>query len=246
MSKTPWIYCPSIPDHGGIELTPEELRHLVGSHRRRAGESLILFDGSGNTAHAKLREVQRRSLSGWVEIISQEHHPKPNRKTRLACALPKGDRQGWMLELVTQLGITDFIPLLCAHSVARPGRASYERWERILIETCKQCRRPWLPNLHPEITPSILLGTTSSTNEMVFLADKYGKSGDRLDLDYRMSNRLILVGPEGGFSIEEREHFLEYGALAISLSENNLRIEVAAAALVFLVENQLRDREDIS
>ena len=99
MSKTPWIYCSSIPDDGAVELTPEELRHLVGSHRRRAGESLILFDGSGTVAHAKLGEIKRRPLSGWVKIISQEHHPKPNRKTRLACALPKGDRQGWMLEL---------------------------------------------------------------------------------------------------------------------------------------------------
>jgi len=245
MSKTPWIYCSSIPDDGAVELTPEELRHLVGSHRRRAGESLILFDGSGTVAHAKLGEIKRRSLSGWVKIISQEHHPKPNRKTRLACALPKGDRQGWMLELVTQLGITDFIPLLCAHSVARPGRASYERWERILIETCKQCRRPWLPNLHSEITPSTLLrGATPSTNEAVLLADKDGKAVDRLDLDYRMSNRLILIGPEGGFSIEERQHFLECGAVAISLSEANLRIEAAAAALVSLVASHVHDRKD--
>ena len=137
MSKTPGIYCSSIPEHGGVELTPEELRHLAGSHRRRFGESLILFDGAGNVSHAKLREIKRRSASGWVEIISQEHHPKPTRKTRLASALPKGDRQGLMLELVTQLGVTDFIPLLCAHSVARSGRGSYERWERVKNETCK-------------------------------------------------------------------------------------------------------------
>ena len=171
-------------------------------------------------------------------------HPKPNRKTRLACALPKGDRQGWMLELVTQLGITDFIPLLCARSVARSGRGSYERWQRIVIETCKQCHRPWLPDLRSEITPHTLLRAKSSPNEVVLLADEGGKSMGLLDLDDRLSNRLILVGPEGGFSIEEREHFLECGATAICLSENNLRIESAAAALVSLVANQVHNMED--
>ena len=82
------------------------------------------------------------------------------------------------------------------------------------------------------------------TNEVVLLADKEGKSIEQHDLDYRMLDRLILVGPEGGFSIEEREHFLEFGAVAICLSENNLRIEAAAAALVSLVENQVRHMED--
>jgi 16S rRNA (uracil1498-N3)-methyltransferase len=235
MSRTPWIYCAPLADCSEVELSPEESRHLVGSHRRRLGESLILFDGVGSIAHAKLRDIKKRPLSGQAEIISKEFHPKPTRRTRLASALPKGDRQGLMLELVTQLGITDFIPLLCARSISRPGKSGYARWERILIEACKQCERAWLPDIHSESTPSDILSNKLLNDEVVLLADKQGKSGKNISLDDRASDQLLLVGPEGGFTIEERKDILKRGALPVCLSENNLRIETAAAAIVSLV-----------
>ena len=46
MSKMPWLYSPMVAELDQIELRPAELRHLVGSHRRRIGESLVLFDGA--------------------------------------------------------------------------------------------------------------------------------------------------------------------------------------------------------
>ena len=235
MSKTPWIYCTLLADCSEVELSPEESRHLVGSHRRRLGESIVLFDGAGSIAHAKLRDIKKRPLSSWAEIITKEFHPKPIRRTRLASALPKGDRQGLMLELVTQLGITDFIPLLCTRSISRPGKSGYARWERILIETCKQCQRAWLPDLHSESTPADILSNKLSTDELVLLADGQGKSVKNISLDDRTSDQLLLVGPEGGFTIEERQDLLKRGVLPVCLSENNLRIETAAAAIVSLV-----------
>ena len=235
MSRTPWIYCTLLADCSEVELSPEESRHLVGSHRRRLGESLVLFDGVGSVAHAKLRDIKKRPLSGWAEIISKEFHPKPTQKLHLASALPKGDRQVLMLELATQLGITDFTPLLCARSISRPGKSGYGRWERILIETCKQCQRAWLPDLHSESTPADILSNKLPTDEVVLLADAQGKPIKNISLDDRSLDQILLVGPEGGFTIEERKDLLNHGALPVCLSENNLRIETAAAAIVSLV-----------
>ena len=233
MSKMPWLYCPTLVEHDQIELPPAELRHLVGSHRRRAGESLVLFDGAGAIAVAEVRELVRRPLRGWVEIVSREIYPMPGRRIHLASALPKGERQGLLLDLATQFGITDFTPLDCVRSVARSGAVGYQRWQRILIESCKQCHRPWLPSLHANCPPNTFLSRNISSYGAVLLADANGQPSREVDLDIiGAASLLLIVGPEGGFTVAERDSLLESGALPICLAATNLRIEAAAVALV--------------
>jgi 16S rRNA (uracil1498-N3)-methyltransferase len=140
-----------------------------------------------------------------------------------------------VLDFATQLGITDFTPLDCTRSVARASTAGYERWKRTLIETCKQCRRPWLPRLHSNSPPITFLQRNMSPYGKSLLADAKGRRSTELDLNIaETDNLLLLVGPEGGFTTEERDGLLEHGALPICLAKANLRIEVAAVALVAL------------
>jgi len=235
MSNMPWVYCSALSECAEIELPPEELRHLVGSHRRRTGDFVVLFDGLGEIAYGTLQELTKRPLKGRVKIVSNRSCPKPLRKTHLASALPKGERQGLMLELVTQLGVTDFTPLACARSIARPGRRSYERWQRILVDACKQCRRPWLPELHSESTLMELLNRNFSRENTVILADQEGRSSRSLNFDDLGPDYVLIVGPEGGFTVEERKDLISRCVLPVSLSEHNLRVETAATALVSLV-----------
>ncbi|MBL10537.1 MAG: hypothetical protein CL402_08495 [Acidiferrobacteraceae bacterium] len=236
MSKVPWVYCSHISDSNEMELPKEELRHLSGSLRRREGSTIVLFDGVGSVAYARLAEIKKKPLSGWVEIVSRDYVEKPHRKICIATALPKRDRQAVMLDFLIQLGITDFVPLSCMYSVAHPSKNSLDRWQRILIETCKQCNQPWLPTIHPGSTPENLLESRQSIkNQVILLADENGEFGHSIKNEIQQSDQLLVVGPEGGFTIEEREKFIKNGALPIRLSANNLRIEVAAIAIAALV-----------
>ena len=238
MSKVPWVYCSQISNSKEMELPKEELRHLLGPLRRREGSLIVLFDGFGLVACARLTEIKKKTLSGWVEIVSRDYIKKPRRKICVATALPKRDRQVVMLDFLTQLGITDFVPLSCTRSVARPSKNSFVRWKRILIESCKQCNVAWLPTIHSESTPESLLEKRKKRkDELVLLADENGQSAHKIENENRQSDQLLIVGPEGGFTIKERDKIVKNGALPICLSENNLRIEVAAIAITALVGN---------
>ena len=70
---------------------------------------------------------------------------------------------------------------------------------------------------------------------MILLADENGEFGHSIKNEIQQSYQLLVVGPEGRFTIEEREKFIKNGALPIRLSANNLRIEVAAIAIAALV-----------
>jgi 16S rRNA (uracil1498-N3)-methyltransferase len=197
---------------------------------------LVLFDGAGLIAKARVLELDRRPIYGVVNVISRDRFPAPVRKVHLASALPKGERQGFLLDLATQFGMTDFTPLKCQRSVARVGPACYRRWQRTLIETCKQSHRPWLPQLHPACTPQVLLSRWKYSEQTVILADPQGDLLGTLDSNIIMvDNLLLMVGPEGGFSTEERDGLLELGAYLVCLADVKLRIEAAAAALVAAV-----------
>ena len=235
MSKMPWLYCPTISERDQVELSPAELRHLVGSHRRRVGESLVLFDGEGMVAVAEVRELARRPFRGCVEIVSRDNYPKPARRIHLAVSLPKGERQGVMLDLVTQFGITDFTPLNCTRSIARSGNVRSKRWQRIIIEACKQCRCPWLPTIHSACSPINFVGDNMPSYKNALLADETGQSARELDATIASAVKILLVvGPEGGFTSQERRGLVKSGALPIRLAATTLRVEAAAVALVAL------------
>ena len=237
MTSIPWLYCPTLADEGDqVVLSPAESQHLVGSHRRRVGDSLILFDGNGLVTQARVQALDRRPVSGIVKIIAREKFVAPVRSVHLASALPKGERQGLLLDFATQFGMTDFIPLDCKRSIARASTGGYRRWQRTLVESCKQSHRPWLPKLHPACRPLELLSRWQLPDKIVLLADSQGKLPGELDEKIStIGNLLLMVGPEGGFSSDERNGLLELGVHPVCLADTNLRIEAAAIALVAAV-----------
>ena len=149
----------------------------------------------------------------------------------LMAALPKGDRQTVMLDMVTQIGMTDFTPLLCERSVAKPSMRSATRWHKTCLEACKQSRQPWVPRLHKPKLLVEMLNTGSEVNRVVWLADPRG--GYPIAVQKLKADELILlVGPEGGFSPSEWELLSDADIVPITLAEGVLRTETAAVAMV--------------
>jgi 16S rRNA (uracil1498-N3)-methyltransferase len=226
-----FFYCPSLQETDTrATLTGDEARHASGARRLRPGDRVTLFDGRGLTASAELAEVRDRGLS--VEFQVREHHrqPAPAPALHLACALPKGDRLGTLLDMGTQLGMSSFTPLRCEHSVVRPGDGASDRWRRIVLEACKQSRRAWLPEILPAAGPAEVARAAVARGAPVWIAHPDGPppaaaiaAGD---------NQWFLIGPEGGFSKSEVTGAEAAGARRIGLGDGILRIETAAIALL--------------
>ena len=231
----PLFYAEHLADPGAtLTLTGDEARHAAASRRLQVGETLWLFDGCGSLARATLLDVTARGRALDLRIEERRTEPPPKPAIHLACALPKGDRQGTLLDMATQLGITEFTPLACERSVVRPGANSAERWRRVCLEACKQSRRTYLPELRSPATPREVMARTARGTETVWVAHP---SAEAVSVSSAIKQNAsadvtILVGPEGGFTENEIGQAVAAGARRIALGSAILRIETAAVALV--------------
>ena len=228
----PFFYCPSLAEADvNATLTGDEARHASGARRLRPGDRVTLFNGHGLTAGAELVAFGERGMTADFRVQDRHQQPVPRPGLHLACALPKGDRLGTLLDMATQLGMTSFTPLLCEHSVVKPAAAAIERWRRICLEACKQSRRAWLPQLLPAADPGTVAREAAGHDASAWIAHPEGQT---LDAKFFAAggDRYFLIGPEGGFTAAEVAAAEAHGARRVALGEGILRIETAALALL--------------
>jgi len=224
-----WFHHREIPSVGSIaELDEAEARHAMGARRLAPGEIVTLFDGRGVVADAVIEHAGRKRAA--LRVLKRTQIEPPIRCVTLAAALPKGDRQSVLFSMAAQLGMQRFIPLLCERSVAQPVKGFASRTERILIEACKQSRQAFLPVIEPPDTAANIAAIAAAQHELVLLAHPGGAPLG--SVRFAGSRCTIMVGPEGGFTDEERLACQRHGASVISLGESILRTETAAVALL--------------
>jgi 16S rRNA (uracil1498-N3)-methyltransferase len=229
----PLFYLSTLPDSGGeARLDVDESRHVLASRRKVVGDVLYLTDGAGGLARCRIADVWRRRQI-VVAIEAVEYAGVPSRQLHVAVAPPKGDRQTVMLDMLTQLGMTEFTPLSCDYSQARITEKTLQRWRRVCLAACKQARRVWLPQIHRPCTIGELLQSAHGMPTLV--AQPGGRPLQEIlsNVSPEQAKRLVmLTGPEGGFSGAEQALFAEAGVMPVTLGEHILRVETAAVALL--------------
>ena len=239
---THWLYLPELASTGTAAVLVEtEAAHAVRARRLREGDVVCVFDGAGRTAAARISEVIKRPLKVHLALEAQQHWAMPEVRIHLTSALPKGDRQTTMLDMVTQLGVTDFTPVNFERSVSRAGTGSQDRWRRVLIESCKQSQRPWMPLVHSSIDLAEWISGPSDDGVVNLVAHKEGESRSAVIEESLVEAKQVrlLVGPEGGLSESEFARLHQTQTTMVSLGEGVLRVEAAAVALTALVTQTL-------
>lgn len=217
-------FCGSIPAPPGVvELHELEARHAAASRRQRPGDSIALIDGKGTRAKGTIRTIDRSSVQVGIESRTISTPPRP--RITIASALPKGDRLKLMLEMLSQLGVHEFVPLVCERSVVKPAVTGIERWSRICLEACKQSHNPFLPDIKPPALPVEFVQTRRQDNVCVLVADP---AGNPVEKHLHVASIAICIGPEGGYTGSERSAMIALGAQPVCLARNILRIETAA------------------
>lgn len=219
--SVPWAHVPSLSEAGPVELDADEARHLA-ARRLRPGDALVVFDGEGGRADATLRVLAKRGAE--VECGPVERTPRPAPGFVVASAIPKGDRLSTMLQMLSQLGVDRWQPLILAESVVRRLDAGAPRLRRIAIEGAKVARRVHALAIEAPCDLDEALARHGGEGAVCF----GDREGARAPLGDDM--RLCLVGPEAGFSDDERARLAAFGARPASFAPFNLRIETAAVA----------------
>lgn len=210
-----------------ITLSGKEAWHALGVRRLDVGDPIRLIDGKGNVAQATVEDLEGRNTA-YLRAGIVAHVPPQIPSIILATAIAKGDRQSTLLDMATQLGISGWQPLLCHRSVSKPGKNSYQRWQRICLEACKQSGSAWLPELLPAAKPEDVARAAFAEGREVLLAHPDGQA----ILGTRDQDKLLMVGPEGGFTDDEVKRIVVAGARKVSLGQHILRIETAAVSLL--------------
>lgn len=224
------------PRGSTASLTGDEARHLARVLRAKVGETVRVFDGSGTEWPARIDAIGRDRVDLTVgEPIAPVVKNGP--LLTIAVALPKGDRQKWMVEKLTELGAARLVPLVTARGVAEATPSAIERLKRCVIEACKQCGRSTLLEIgEPMPLAACVAGKPAGSLGLVAdpggipIGNAISPSLSRDDLGV-----LALVGPEGGFTDEELAAAVAAGFTAVSLVPHVLRVETAAIAIAAVV-----------
>jgi len=222
------FFCPVLPGPTNlVTVDGAEARHAATSRRQKTGERVLLIDGRGRRAEATIVAVDRSAMELRIESVEQLARPRP--ALALATAVAKGDRQGTLLDMATQIGIARYIPLLCDHGVVKPDAHNVPRWQRICTQACKQSHNPYLPEIGSAVSPLEFASAMNDAGTPLYLA---APGGDPLPPQSGSERVAVCIGPEGGFSSREISDLIGAGARPLSLGPNILRIETAAIAAV--------------
>ena len=194
------------------------------------GDTVTLFDGSGAEYTARVIGIKRSGVDLEV-LVRQEVNCELNTSITLGVALPKGERQRWLVEKAVELVVSRVVPLIADRGVAQPVERVLSRLQRHVVEASKQCGRNRLMEIaEPKTATDYLAQTpTDALHVLAHVADSARPIAELAEA--AAANKVyIAVGPEGGFS--EREIDLADRWQVVSLGPRTLRVETAALALV--------------
>jgi 16S rRNA (uracil1498-N3)-methyltransferase len=219
-----------------VTLEGAEAHHLLHVMRAALGQVVTLFDDSGEEFTAVVESLRRSSVDLQIVDRREIDRELPFALT-VGVALPKGERQKWLVEKLTELGVTMLVPLTTDRGVAEPNAASLERLRRAAIESAKQCGRNRLLKI-AEPQPSTIwfahearASETRSPEGRRLVAHPGGMPTSDLDYTQALPTHLA-IGPEGGFTDAEIAAATTAGWQAVDLGPRVLRVETAAVALV--------------
>jgi len=216
------------------QLTGDEAHHLAHVLRASIGDEVILFDNSGFEFAARIATITKHDI-----ILSIDRKEIVDREVpgtlHIGVALPKGERQKWLIEKAVELGVTALTPLRAVHGVAQPTPEAIERLRRQVIEASKQCARNHLMIIHSPISLDEFCTSVPKTAVRLIAHPEGTMHLEHLIAAHpaqpREAGISVAVGPEGGWAETELAIASASGWLAINLGKRILRVETAVCAV---------------
>jgi 16S rRNA (uracil1498-N3)-methyltransferase len=224
------FYAPGV---GQNALLPEtESQHCVKVLRMREGDHLTVTDGKGFFYECTLLQAHPRQCR--VSVCSSEEMPRGwNYRLWIAFAPAKqAERNEWFVEKAVEIGVDGIIPLLCRYSERREIKR--ERLEKIAVAAMKQSRQARLPEIEDPATFAQILSRPFDGAR--YIAHCYDLPKEPLARRCRQGgDTLILVGPEGDFSLDEVQKATAAGVIPVALGRSRLRTETACLAAIHTI-----------
>lgn len=205
-----------------VDLDASQANYLGNVMRLGEGAELLVFDGSSGEWLARISEAGKKRMALTVERRTRQSEAIPD--VWLAFSPVKRTQTDWLVEKATELGVAKLIPVITQRTIAE--RVKLERLGSIAIEAAEQCGRTRLPTIDEPISLAQFL---KQADRAIYFADEGG--GEPAASAFKPGPAVILTGPEGGFTDDERAVIRAApNAIPVSLGPRILRAETAALA----------------
>jgi len=216
--------------NGRAEISGDDARHLTRVLRVEPGQRYEISDNR-NVYLAEIETARKEHVI--FRTLEKLAAADPAPRVILLAALFKFDRFEWMIEKATELGVSAIVPVETTRSERGLERASQkriDRWRRIALEASQQSRRAFLPEIEEPLAFDAALTRAAEHRIVLDEAAEVPLCAPR-----GFDSAAILIGPEGGWTEEERAQFIAAGWTRASLGPLILRAETAALAAVAIL-----------
>lgn len=235
MKETRYFYTPEAPI--SQELPEEEAAHAVRVLRLQAGDEMMLMDGHGNFFRAEVTMAsQKHCLYRVIETLPQQ--PQWKGHLHLAIAPTKMmERMEWFIEKAVEIGVDEVSFLNCQFSERKVLKLP--RVDKIAVSAMKQSRKAWKTQLNDmESFKAFISREHAGRKYIAHCYDEIARTYlySELSQPSDSDDALVLIGPEGDFSIDEVRMAIDYGFISVHLGDSRLRTETAGLSAVMMMQ----------
>jgi len=208
-----------------IIFPKDESKHIVKVLRKKEGDLLNVTNGNGNIFKTEITLVTPQQCI--AKVMEVETQPEPDYYLHLAVAPTKmNDRFEWFLEKATEIGINEITPIICEHSERKVVKLN--RFERVIQSAMKQSLHLTIPKLNEAIKASDFIKINDFEHKFIAHCEEGEEKVSLKSSIQKGGKSVILIGPEGDFSLKEIELAINNNWQPVSLGNSRLRTETAA------------------
>ena len=229
-----------------IFITGGDVAHILKVLRMKKNDKLCLCDGKGIDYEASIFEVSNDKIV--CEILSQKKSDtEANIEVTLFQGIPKASKMDYIIQKTTELGIVRIVPCEMTRCVSKLDKKDAvkkcERWQKISEEAAKQSGRGVIPEVHAPVTfdEAINLMKQSDLCFAPFECEEQTTLKSILTQKSDVKTVSYIIGPEGGFDMDEVEKLKNNGVKTVTLGKRILRTETAGEAVLSMVMYELGD-----
>ncbi|HBK83647.1 MAG TPA: 16S rRNA (uracil(1498)-N(3))-methyltransferase [Flavobacterium sp.] len=210
-------------DDAFFQFDKEESKHIIKVLRKKVGDFIYITDGKGNLFYSEISVESEKKCE--VKILKIENSEAKKYHLHIAIAPTKmNDRMEWFIEKATEIGINEITPIICERSERKFYKT--DRAEKIIQAALKQSQQFYIPKINEMISFNDFIKKEINAKKFIAHCVEDKKELFKNSIS-KSQNILILIGPEGDFSVKEIDLALKNNFIAVSLGNTRLRTETA-------------------
>ena len=213
-------------------LSENDSRHAIKVLRHKNGDQLSIIDGLGIDAIAEILDAHPKKTK--IKILKKKNKNKPIQLALAFCPTKSNDRNSFIFEKATEIGVTDFYPIVSQNSERRKWNS--EKFKNIMVAALKQSKQFWMPKIYDVQDFNAFVKLEKLPNLKFIAHCKEDQKTSLKSLANNVVPQLILIGPEGDFTSEEITESKIHDFQSVNLGENRLRTETACIVSVTMMK----------